>query len=167
VGQWLDDLGLGRYRHAFFENGVDGRALPHLTDSDLQDLGVLLRHRRILLAEISKLADQKAAEALAPMQPEAPVEAERRGLTVMFCDMVGSTELSGELDGENYRELISAFYQCCAEAVERYAGFVAKFLGDGLLAHFGYPAAHEDDARRAARAALDIVSEASRREACS
>src|SRR5258708_31248928 len=152
VERWLNDLGLRQYAEAFVENGVDRRALRHLTEQDLRDLGVLLGHRRVLLAAIAKLPEENADEA------------ERRQLTVMFCDLVGSTALSTQLDVEDYRELIRTFHDICANVVARYDGFLAKFMGDGLLAYFGYPVAHDDDAPRAARAALDVVTEATRLE---
>jgi class 3 adenylate cyclase/tetratricopeptide (TPR) repeat protein len=166
VEQWLDDLDLRQYAQTFVKNGVDSRALRYLTEQDLQDLGVLLGHRRILMAAIAKLAGQNAGVASDAGEPGASIrdEAERRQLTVMFCDLVGSTALSTELDVEDYRELIRTFHDICANAVARYDGFLAKFMGDGLLAYFGYPAAHDDDAQRAARAALDVVTEATRLE---
>ena len=166
VERWLGDLGLRQYAQAFLDNGVGWQALHHLTEQDLRDLGVLLGHRRVLLAAIAKLADQDArgAAAHATSGGFAGEEAERRQLTVMFCDLVGSTALSAQLDVEDYRELIRTFHETCADIVARYDGFVAKFMGDGLLAYFGYPVGHDDDAPRAARAALDIVAEATRLE---
>jgi class 3 adenylate cyclase len=166
VEQWLDDLDLRQYAQTFVKNGVDSRALRYLTEQDLQDLGVLLGHRRILMAAIAKLAGQDAGVASDTTEPGASTrdEAERRQLTVMFCDLVGSTALSTELDVEDYRELIRTFHDICATVVARYDGFLAKFMGDGLLAYFGYPVAHDDDAPRAARAALDVVTEATRLE---
>jgi len=160
VEQWLDDLGLGQYARTFIENGVDRRALSHLTEQDLRDLDVLLGHRRILLAAIAKLPERDASAAAdtAEPRPFTADEAERRQLTVMFCDLVGSTALSTQLDAEDYRELIRRFHDTCAEVIARYDGFVAKFMGDGLLAYFGYPIAHDDDAHRATRAALEIVA---------
>ena len=140
--------------------------LYHLTEQDLRDLGVLLGHRQVLLAAIAKLSDQDARGATAHATSGGFVgeEAERRQLTVMFCDLVGSTALSAQLDVEDYRDLIRTFHETCADIVARYDGFVAKFMGDGLLAYFGYPVGHDDDAPRAARAALDIVAEATRLE---
>src|SRR5260370_29883556 len=161
VERWLDDLGLRQYAQAFIENGVDGRALRHLTEQDLRDLGVLLGHRRILLAAIAKLVERDARDATDTVGSSTLTanEAERRQLTVMFCDLVGSTALSTQLDVEDYRELIRRFHDTCSEVLTHYDGFVAKFMGDGLLGYFGYPSAHDDDAQRAALAALDLVAE--------
>ena len=166
VERWLGELGLRQYAQAFLDNGVDWQALHHLTEQDLRDLGVLLGHRQLLLAAIARLAGQQARAAPAPAGSVGPAgeEAERRQLTVMFCDLVGSTELSARLDVEDYRDLIRTFHETCAAIVARYDGFVAKFMGDGLLAYFGYPVGHDDDAPRAARAALDTVAEATRLE---
>src|SRR5271170_3977023 len=150
VGDWLRSLGLGQYDAAFRDNEIDGEVLPKLTGEDLKELGVgALGHRRKILSAIAELH----ASAAAP----APAQAERRRLTVMFCDLVGSTALSGRLDPEDLREVIRAYQDACSGAVARYDGFVAKFVGDGVLAYFGFPRAHEDDAERAARAGLDIV----------
>src|SRR5260370_4342265 len=166
VEQWLDDLDLRQYAQTFVKNGVDSRALRYLTEQDLQDLGVLLGHRRILMGAIGKLAGQDAGVASDAREPGASTrdEAERRQLTVMFCDLVGSTALSTELDVEDYRELIRTFHDICANAVARYDGFLAKFMGDGLLAYFAYPVAHDDAAQRAAPPALDVVTEPTRPE---
>jgi len=153
IVDWLEKLGLSEYAQRFAENGVGIAALRHLTDQDLKDIGVLLGHRRIMLAAISHLA--RAAESVA--QPvfgsEAPPRdcAERRQVTVMFSDLVGSTALSARMDPEDLREVISAYQNCVAETVRRFGGFVAKYMGDGVLVYFGYPQAHEDDAERAVR----------------
>ncbi len=143
IGAWLEGLGLGKYAEAFVENGVDLRALPHLSEDDLKELGVLLGHRRILLAAIQSLQDQERA-----LQGEEPAseplsrgEAERRQLTVMFCDLVGSTELSGRLDPEDLRDVMRSYQDIVTDAVARYGGHVAKYLGDGLLIYFGWPQA--------------------------
>ncbi len=159
VAQWLEELGLGQYSSAFAENGVDFRSLPHLTEQDLKDLGVLLGHRRVLLAAISEFERQAAADQAETdkARPSARAEAERRQLTVMFVDLVGSTALSGRLDPEDYRGVIRTYQEACASVVGRYEGFVAKYLGDGILVYFGYPQAHEDDAERAVRAGLGII----------
>jgi len=158
VGEWLEGLELGKYAEAFVENGVDLRALPHLSEDDLKELGVLLGHRRILLAAIASLQDPKRArQGKEPAsEPLSRSEAERRQLTVMFVDLVGSTELSVRLDPEDLREVIRSYQIAVAGEVTRYEGHVAKFMGDGVLIYFGYPTAHEDDAERAVRASLAV-----------
>jgi len=171
VGSWLRALGLGQYEAAFRENKIDGGILPKLTAEDLKDLGVaLVGDRRKLLDAIAALgsgapAPTHAIETTgAPMQPTpvvpavVPAGAERRQLTVMFCDLVGSTELATRLDPEDLREIIAAYHRRVAEVLTRFGGFVAKYMGDGILAYFGYPQAHEEDAEQAARAGLAIVA---------
>ena len=155
IGEWLDGLGLGGYAEAFARNDVDFRALRYLDRDDLKELGVSLGHRKVLLAAIAELG----AAATAPTGREDPPTAgvERRQLTVMFCDLVGSTALSGRLDPEDYREVIRTFQETCARTVREHGGYVAKHLGDGLLAYFGYPRAQEDDAERAVRAGLALA----------
>jgi len=159
IAEWLAGLGLGEYTQRFAENGIDFSALGHLSDQDLKDLGVLLGHRRKLQAAIAGLPDTAPAPpktAAAPMtKPEDA--AERRHLTVMFCDLVGSTALSARLDPEDLRGIIATYHHCCTELIERNGGFVAKYMGDGVLAYFGYPQAHEHDAERALRAGLHLV----------
>ncbi len=147
TAQWLSDIGLGQYITAFTKNGVDGRALPYLTEQDLREMGVLLGHRRVLLAAIAALS-----------APAAASEAERRSLTVMFCDLVGSTRLSSRLDVEDYRQIIGTYQRACADVIAGHDGYLAKYMGDGLLVYFGYPVAHDDDARRAVHAARAIVA---------
>ena len=163
---WLRSLGLEEYEEAFRDNKIDERVLPNLTQEDLKEIGVgPVGHRRILLDAIEALrtdGGSKAASvdaASASSAPNAPPEdrAERRQLTVMFCDLVGSTALSAKLDPEDMRDIIRAYQDACSGAVALYDGLVAKFMGDGLLAYFGYPRAHEDDAERAARTGLDII----------
>ncbi len=159
IGRWLADLGLGKYADVFAENDVDAQALPHLTEDDLKELGVSLGHRRILMAAVAEL--DAAASPVAEDQTEADrpatAEAERRQLTVMFCDLVGSTALSARLDPEDMREMLRAYQDACAAVVMRYEGFVAKYMGDGILVYFGYPRAHEDDAERSINSGLGIV----------
>src|SRR5580658_3222815 len=164
VTDWLDKLGFGQYAQRFAENDIDFAILHDLTDHDLEKIGVpSLGHRRKLLRAIADLKDveKSAAEvaiaAATPAVPRPPDSAERRQLTVMFCDLVGSTALSGRLDPEDLRGIIGAYHRCCAELVERNGGFVAKYMGDGVLAYFGYPQAHEHDAERAVRAGLALV----------
>ena len=156
IRAWLEDLDFGKYAEAFVANDVDLRALPHLTDEDLNDIGVSLGHRRVILAAASKLVDEPAIE-IAARKPTPSAQAERRQLTVMFCDLVGSTAIAEKLDPEDLRTVIRTFQETCVAAVKRFEGFVAKYLGDGILIYFGYPQAHEDDAERAVRAGLAIV----------
>jgi class 3 adenylate cyclase/predicted ATPase len=177
LGDWLEKLGMSEYAQRFAENDIDFTILGDLTDQDLKDLGVAsLGHRRKLLRAIAALAITPAAEAMPAIQPLAPktisaaaatlaisepvttVEAagERRYLTVMFCDLVGSTGISAQLDAEEWRDLVASYLDAASAAVTEMGGYVAKKLGDGLLSLFGYPVAHENDAERAARAALAI-----------
>jgi class 3 adenylate cyclase len=163
VGGWLRSLGLERYEAAFRENEIDDTVLPNLTAEDLKDLGVgIVGHRRKLLDAIAQLradGSAKASIAEAPSTISKPAQdtAERRQVTVMFSDLVGSTALSARMDPEDLREVISSYQKCVAETVERFGGFVAKYMGDGVLIYFGYPQAHEDDAERAVRAALELI----------
>src|SRR6516162_5347751 len=176
IADWLKKLGMSEYARRFAENGVNITALPHLTDQDLKEIGVLLGHRRIMLATIAKLADQApatpkpvvgelkdreivahsqrstVAEKVSPPEPTG----ERRHVTVMFCDLVDSTGIAAKLDAEEWRDLVNAYLDDASAAVTEMGGHVAKKLGDGLMALFGYPLAHENDAERAARAALSI-----------
>ena len=160
VGEWLEGLELGTYAEVFVENGVDLRALLHLSEDDLKELGVLLGHRRILLSAIASLRDQEGAPQGKEQasEPSSRSEAERRQLTVMFVDLVGSTALSAALDPEDLRNVMRRYQDAVAGAVTRYGGYVAKYLGDGVLAYFGWPQAHEDQAERAVRAGLDAVA---------
>lgn len=163
VSRWLNELGLVEYAAVFAENGVDFRSLPKLTEQDLKELGVLLGHRRVLQDAISTLVEQSSAEPTTAGSLESQRatarsgEAERRQLTVMFCDLVGSSELSQKLDPEDLREVNRAYQDACKAAIERYEGYVARYMGDGVLAYFGYPQAHEDDAERAIHAGLGVV----------
>ena len=159
IADWLEELGMSEYARRFAENGIDVAALPHLTDQDLKDIGVLLGHRRKMLAAIAKLAVTSPSkhEPVVDVGPKPQDTAERRQVTVMFSDLVGSTALSARMDPEDLREVISAYQKCVAETVQRFGGYVAKYMGDGVLIYFGYPQAHEDDAERAVRAGLDLV----------
>jgi class 3 adenylate cyclase/predicted ATPase len=160
VVAWLRGLGLEQYAAAFLDNDVDGEVLPALTSEDLISIGVTsVGHRRKLLAAIASLSAvlPGATVVAAPRDAATPADAERRQLTVMFCDLVGSTELSSRLDPEDLREVIAAYHRAVAETVARFDGFVAKYMGDGVLVYFGYPRAHEDDAERAVRAGLGVV----------
>ena len=160
VAEWLQDLGLERYVPAFRDNEIDWEVLPKLTSEDLREIGVAaIGHRRKLLDAIAALGATAPAAAVmaAPSDASAPVEAERRQLTVIFCDLVGSTALSTRFDPEDLRELIGDYHCAVAETVGRFDGFVAKYMGDGVLIYFGYPQAHEDDAERAVRAGLAVI----------
>ena len=163
IADWLKALGMSEYAERFAKNRIDLSVLPDLTDQDLEKLGVLLGDRRKMLRAIAKLevvensgpvVDVAAAAFAAPRPTDT---AERRQITVMFSDLVGSTAMSARMDAEDLREVISAYQKCVTETVERFGGFVAKYMGDGVLIYFGYPQAHEDDAERAVRAGLELV----------
>ena len=160
IAEWLEKLGMSEYAQRFAENGISVAALRHLTDQDLKDIGVLLGHRRIMLAAIGDLAGARPAvpNPVAAAERKAQDAAERRQVTVMFSDLVGSTELASRMDPEDLREVMSAYQKCVAQTVGRFGGFVAKYLGDGVLIYFGYPHAHEDDAERAVRAGLELIA---------
>src|ERR1700739_2628054 len=155
IADWLKRLDLSEYAERFAENGIDVSVLPHLTDQDLKEMGVLLGHRRKMLAAIGDLTGKSGGSGAGPV-PGAPVTGERRYLAVMFCDLVGSTAMSAQLDAEEWRDLVSAYLDAASLAITDMGGHVAKKLGDGILALFGYPLAHENYAERAARAALSI-----------
>jgi class 3 adenylate cyclase len=141
IGDWLEKLGMSEYAERFAENRIDLGVLPDLTDQDLEKLGVLLGDRRRMLRAIRGLAGDNTVLPHSPAVTEARPQdsAERRQLTVMFCDLVGSTALSARLDPEDLRGIIGEYQRCCAVLVERNGGFVAKYMGDGVLAYFGYP----------------------------
>ena len=156
IAEWLASIGLGEYSQRFAENGIDLHVLPDLTDQDWEKLGVLLGHRRKMLRSIAELRAAGLTEPFkAKLGPRG--DAERRQLTVMFCDLVGSSALSARLDLEDLRKVIGAYHTCIAEVIGRYGGTIARYMGDGVLAYFGYPQAHEDDAEQATRAALALV----------
>src|ERR1700731_754432 len=159
IVHWLKKFGMAEYAERFAENRIDFSVLPDLTDQDLEKLGVLLGDRRKMLRAIRELAGDTPVTSHPPAVVEARPQdaAERRQLTVMFCDLVGSTALSAKLDPEDLRGIFGAYHHCCAALVERNGGFVAKYMGDGVLAYFGYPQAHEHDAERAVRAGLALV----------
>jgi len=166
IGEWLRGIGLEQYEAAFRDNEIDGDILRTLTADDLKDLGVtMVGHRRKMLTAISELSVPSAPPPKIP-EPASPAPtaelahdmAERRQLTVMFCDLAGSTAMSACLDPEDMREIIRTYQDACSGVVARYDGFVAKFMGDGILAYFGFPSAHEDDAERAVRAGLEIAA---------
>src|SRR5438445_7604989 len=159
VEKWLRGLGLQQYVAAFRDNAIDAEILPELTEADLEKVGVVLGHRKRLLKAIAALAAPAAAVQAGPVAsaPAHGDDAERRQLTVMFCDLVGSTALSARLDPEDMREVIGTYQACVAEVVGQHEGFVAKYMGDGVLVYFGYPQALENDAERAVRAGLALV----------
>jgi class 3 adenylate cyclase len=167
IAVWLRSLGLGKYEAAFRENEIDETVLPSLTHENLKELGVTaLGHRLKLLDAIAALrsdangktlsVDAATASSASNGLPED--RAERRQVTVMFSDLVGSTALSTRMDPEDLREIITAYQKCVAETVQRFGGFVAKYMGDGVLIYFGYPQAHEHDAERAVRAGLELIA---------
>jgi len=162
LGGWLRSLGLEQYEAIFRDNAIDATVLPDLTDQDLEKLGVLLGHRRKLLRAIANLEtvkrDDGALPAVVPAAAPAQDPAERRQITVMFSDLVDSTALAGSMDPEDLREIISAYQKCVTDIVHRFDGFVARYMGDGVLVFFGYPRAHEDDAERAVRAGLEVIT---------
>ena len=164
IADWLKKLGLSEYAQRFAENHVDFSVLPELTDQDLKDLGIVLGDRRKLLRAIAdlngieKIQSKPTEAATTPVAPQPQDSAERRQVSVMFADLVGSTALSARMDPEDLREIISAYQRCVTETVRRLGGFVAKYMGDGVLVYFGYPQAHEDDAERAVRAGLELIA---------
>ena len=179
VGSWLRKLGLERYGPAFRDNGIDSELLPRLTAEDLKELGVaLVGDRRRLLEAITALRAGSSVDVIetpreAPVAPEpaaparaeraaevvrARVTGERRHLTVMFCDLVGSTEIAARLDAEEWRDIVAEYHLAVARVVARFGGYVAKNLGDGALVYFGYPQAQENDAERSLRAGLAVVN---------
>jgi class 3 adenylate cyclase/predicted ATPase len=167
IADWLEKLGLSEYAQRFAENDIDFTILGDLTDQDLEKIGIAsLGHRRKMLRAIADLETiEKNAPAVAVAAPAAPLQldtAERRQVTVMFSDLVGSTALSARMDPEDLREVISAYQKCAAATVRRFDGFVAKYMGDGVLVYFGYPQAHEDDAERAVRAGLELIAAVAR-----
>jgi SAM domain (Sterile alpha motif)/Adenylate and Guanylate cyclase catalytic domain len=166
VAAWLRGLGLEQYAQLFRDNDIDSEILSGMTAEDLKELGISsFGHRRRLLNAITALrggpptrdaAQSATSDTSAPTSPP-PIDAERRQLTVMFCDLVGSTPLSARLDPEDLRGIIGAYHRCVTEIVEGFGGFVARYVGDGVLVYFGYPQAHEDDAERATRCGLALV----------
>jgi class 3 adenylate cyclase len=161
---------MSEYAERFAEDRIDFSVLPDLSDQDLKDLGIVLGDRRKILRAIGELGGTPAkakqsttppviagSEASPPLAATTEASAERRQVTVMFSDLVGSTALSARMDPEDLREVISAYQKCVAETVQRFAGFVAKYMGDGVLVYFGYPQAHEDDAGRSVRAGLELI----------
>jgi class 3 adenylate cyclase/tetratricopeptide (TPR) repeat protein len=160
IADWLNELGMSEYAESFAKNKIDMSVLPDLTDQNLQELGIALGHRLKILRAIRDLcaASTAVSSTLAATEQARQDAAERRQLTVVFCDLVGSTALSTRLDPEDMRGVIRAYQAVCARVISSYDGFISRFLGDGMLAYFGYPRAHEEDAERAVRAGLDITA---------
>jgi class 3 adenylate cyclase/tetratricopeptide (TPR) repeat protein/ABC-type transport system involved in cytochrome c biogenesis ATPase subunit len=164
ISEWLASIGLSEYAQRFADNAIDLCVLRDLTEQDLKDLGVLLGHRRKMLRAIAKLHGAAPAPTETAIEPVLRDAAERRHLTVMICDLVGSTALAARLDPEDMNAVMDAYHAACARIMLTYDGFIGEFRGDGILAYFGYPRAHEDDAERTVRAALDIVAAVARLE---
>ena len=159
IDGWLHGIGLEQYAQTFRDNAIDADVLRDLADEHLRELGLPLGARLKVLRAVAALGTNEQAPLSLETTPAAPrTDAERRQVTVMFSDLVGSTALSARLDPEDLREVISAYHKCVAETVRRFGGFVAQYMGDGVLIYFGYPLAHEDDAERAVRAGLDLVA---------
>jgi class 3 adenylate cyclase/predicted ATPase len=160
IDEWLGSLGLSEYADCFAENRIDLSILQDLTDQDLKDIGVVLGDRRRILRAIAELAATVSATPQLTAAPELKPrdEAERRQLTVMFSDLVGSTALAACMDPEDLREVVSAYQNCVAETVNHFSGFIARYMGDGVLLYFGYPQAQEDDAERAVRAGFALIA---------
>jgi class 3 adenylate cyclase len=157
VADWLASIGLEEYAQRFADNAVDLSIVPDLTEQDLKDLGVLLGHRRKMLRAIAEFDRTTHAPDQIPVKPISREEGERRHLTVMFCDLVGSSALSARLDPEDMRRVIASYHRRVGEVIGRHQGMIARYAGDGVLAYFGYPRAQEDDAEQAVRAALTLV----------
>jgi class 3 adenylate cyclase len=157
IAEWLASIGLSEYAERFAENAIDLSVLGELTEQDLKDLGVLLGHRRKILRAISELGGEVGQIAQVAAKRTPREGAERRQLTVMFCDLVGSSALSARLDPEDLRAVIGVYHACIAEIISRDGGVIARYMGDGALAYFGFPQAHEDDAEQAIRSGLRLV----------
>ena len=160
IREWLSSHGLSEYADRFAENRIDLSVLPDLTDDDLKELGVFLGDRRRILRLIAELAPTPQVPAMPGSR--RPDEAERRQVTVMFADLVGSTALSAGMDPEDLRDVFAAYSRCAEETVNTFRGNVAQYMGDGILVYFGYPHAHEDDAERAVRAGLELIAAVAR-----
>jgi class 3 adenylate cyclase/predicted ATPase len=159
IADWLEKLGMPEYLPLFAENKIDVTVLGYLSDQDLKDIGIPLGHRKKMLAAIAELTTQPAMlKAATAREPDPQDAAERRQVTVMFSDLVGSSALAARMDPEDLREILSSYQKCTVEIIRRFDGFVARYMGDGLLVYFGYPRAHEDDAERAVRAGLELIA---------
>ena len=158
IDGWLRGIGLEQYAQTFRDNAIDADVLCDLTNEHLRELGLPLGARLKLLRAVAALSTGQTPVSPEITTPAPRTDAERRQVTIMFSDLVGSTALSARIDPEDLREVISAYQKCVADTVQRFAGFVAKYMGDGVLVYFGYPEAHEDDAERAVRAGLELVA---------
>jgi class 3 adenylate cyclase len=172
IRTWLDGIGLAQYANAFEANDIDIDLLVQVDDQVLKDMGVSSAGHRLrirnAIAKLKPIVPLAKDENAAGAESETPAaSAERRQVTVMFSDLVGSTALAGRMDPEDLREIISGYQKCVAETVQRFGGFVAKYMGDGVLIYFGYPQAHEDDAERAVRAGLELIAAVSALKAAS
>src|SRR5215470_17130102 len=155
IAEWLASIGLGEYAQRFADNAIDLSVLRDLTEQDLKELGVLLGHRRKILRAIAELDGVAPAPIGSATEPVLRGEAERRHLTVMICDLVGSTALSARLDPEDMTTVVDAYHAGCARNMLTYGGAIGEFRGDGIVAYYGYPRAHDDDAEQTERAGLD------------
>ena len=159
IDGWLRGIGLEQYAQTFRDNAIDADVLRDLTDEHLRELGLPLGVRLKLLRAVAALSASEQTPASPEVTPPAArTDAERRQVTVMFSDLVGSTALSARMDPEDLRDVITAYQKSVAETVQRFGGFVAKYMGDGVLIYFGYPQAHEDDAERSVRAGLELIA---------
>jgi len=158
IDGWLHGIGLEEYAQTFRDNAIDADVLCDLTDEHLRELGLPLGARLKLLRAVAALSTGQTPVSPEITTPAPRTDAERRQVTVMFSDLVGSTALSARMDPEDLREVITAYQKCVAETVGRFGGFVAKYMGDGVLIYFGYPQAHEDDAERAVRGGLELIA---------
>jgi SAM domain (Sterile alpha motif)/Adenylate and Guanylate cyclase catalytic domain len=158
---WLESIGLGQYADLFIQNDIDRDVLVSLDEQDLEKLGISLGHRKKLLKAISEycgaVAPTPGRRAEVEQLTAAAIKPERRHLTILFCDLVGSTSLSAQLDPEDLRQILLEFQRCCTDAIRQFDGHIARFLGDGVLAYFGFPASREGDAERAVSAALKVL----------
>src|SRR5712691_10809435 len=159
IADWLGRIGLPQYAESFAKQRIGLDVVPQLTDEDLKELGIPLGDRKRLLTAISAFADTTSGESQAT---QVSAVAERRQMTVVFCDLIGSTELASRLDPEDLAGTMTSYHDCCKEVIESWGGHVAEFLGDGAVVYFGWPTAHEDDAERAVRAALELVASVGR-----
>jgi class 3 adenylate cyclase len=164
IAEWLALIGLSEYAQRFADNAIDLSVIRDLTEQDLKELGVLLGHRRKILRAIAAFGGADSAPTETTTEWVLRDVAERRHLTVMICDLVGSTALSARLDPEDMNAVMDAYHAACARIMLTYDGSIGEFRGDGILAYFGYPRAHEDDAERTVRAALDLIAAIARLE---